>query len=44
MIHLGLRIPRSLFNRLTKRAEHESARTGTINVSAVARMLLQEHA
>ena len=44
MIHIGLRIPRSLFERLTKRAERESARTGTVNVSAVARALLQEHA
>ena len=46
MIILGLRIPRSLFDRLEKRALKESERsgTGTANVSAVARALLHEHA
>ena len=46
MIILGLRIPRSLFERLEKRALKEGVRsgTGTANVSAVARALLHEHA
>jgi hypothetical protein len=46
MIILGLRVPRSLFERLEKRAIKESARSGTgnANVSAVARALLHEHA
>lgn len=44
MVYLGLRVSRALFNRLTKRAKRESTRSGTVNVSAVARALLQEHA
>jgi hypothetical protein len=44
MIHLGLRVPRSIFNRLARRAKRESVRSGTVNVSAVVRALLQEHA
>ena len=44
MIHIAFRIPRSLMLRLARRAKRESARTGTVNVSAVARELLQEHA
>jgi hypothetical protein len=43
MVILGLRIPRSLLNRLERRAKKESERSGTVNVSAVARALLQEH-
>jgi hypothetical protein len=45
MIYLGLRIPRKLLEKLEKKARRQSERTGmTVNVSAVARALLQEHA
>ena len=44
MVYLGLRVSRELFERLARRAKRESARTGTVNVSAVARSVLQEHA
>ena len=44
MIHLGLRIPRSIFNRLARRARREGARSATVNVSAIVRAILQEHA
>ena len=44
MVILGLRIPRELLARLERRAIKESARSGTVNVSAIARSLLQEHA
>ena len=44
MIHLGLRIPRSIFDRLARRARREGARSGTVNVSAIVRTLLQKHA
>jgi hypothetical protein len=45
MPYLGLRLPRDVLEKLEKRAKRQSERTGmTVNVSAVARMLLQEHA
>ena len=45
MPYLGLRVPRELLEKLEKRAKRQSERTGmVVNVSAVARMLLQEHA
>lgn len=45
MVYLGLRVPRKLLEKLEKRAKRQSAQTGmTVNVSAVARALLQERA
>lgn len=45
MIYLGLRVPRKLMEKLEKKARRQSERTGmTVNVSAVARAVLQEHA
>jgi hypothetical protein len=45
MPYLGIRVPREILEKLEKRAKRQSERTGmTVNVSAVARMLLQEHA
>jgi hypothetical protein len=45
MVYLGLRVPRDLLEKLEKRARRLSDQTGvTINASAVARSVLQEHA
>jgi hypothetical protein len=45
MPYLGIRVPREIIEKLEKRAKRQSDRTGmTVNVSAIARMLLQEHA
>jgi hypothetical protein len=45
MPYLGLRVPREILEKLEKRAKRQSERTGmVVNVSAIARMLLQEHA
>ena len=45
MVYLGLRVPPGLLKKLAQRAKRQSDRTGmTVNVSAVARALLQEHA
>lgn len=45
MAYLGLRVPKSLLEKLEKRAKRQSDRTGmVVNVSAVVRALLQEHA
>ena len=45
MAYLGLRVPKSLLAKLERLARRQSERTGmTVNVSAVARSLLQEHA
>jgi hypothetical protein len=45
MVYLGLRVPQRLLEKLEKLAEKQSKRTGMpVNVSAVARTLLQERA
>ena len=45
LVYLGLRVPPQVLEKLEKRARRQSERTGmVVNVSAVARMLLQEHA
>jgi hypothetical protein len=45
MVYLGLRVPRSVLDKLTKRAKRESDRIGvSIHRSAIARSILEQHA